>query len=204
MHTHSIRSWIGYLVIEIFCSLWFQSAMAQQAGAVSSGASAASNPPVSSSLHLNRMEEEKIQIEREKLDEQRKATWLTLATIFFSSIIGFGTVVFNIQNSGKQLALQAKLKALEVVISAAGPNAARQRLVIVSQILGGDLVPPDIAAGLVIEGIGAGHDQNRKDLIQMLLDHSDKRDEVLRLWEITFGRSKLSDNLAEIRNQLIK
>jgi len=111
-------------------------------------------------------------------------------------------VAYNIRNANYQARIQAKLKAIEVVIAAAGPNSARERLAVVRQLLGNDLIESSLANNLVIHGVGPGHDQSRKDLIKMLLEYPDRREEVLQLWEIAFGRSRLKENIQEIRAAL--
>jgi hypothetical protein len=82
------------------------------------------------------LEREKLAVEIGKLEEQRKATLLTLFTIVVTALIGFGTVAYNIRNANYQAHMQAKLKAIEVVMTAPGPTSARQRLKVSVNCLG--------------------------------------------------------------------
>lgn len=147
-----------------------------------------------------RIEEDKLKIERAKLDEQSRATVITAIALALSAIAGFGTILYNANASNQQAKLQASLKALEVVMSAGGPTSARQRLEVVEKILGKDLAP-NVAKDMVIEGIGAGHDENRKELIRMLVEFPDQRLETLALWDIAFGHTKLKENLGKMKKR---
>jgi hypothetical protein len=139
-------------------------------------------------------------LEEEKLNEQRTSSWTTAVALFLSALVGFGTIIFNIRNATAQARLQAKLKALEVVVSATGPNSARQRLAIVDGILGSDLVPEATNPQYEIEGIGTGHDEGRRDLLKSLADHPERRADIISDWEVVFGNSKLGPNIRALRD----
>lgn len=140
------------------------------------------------------------EIEQAKLAEQRFSAKLTVVTIIVTALVGFATIAYNLRNATKQAQIQAKLKAIDVVISAAGPNSARERLVVVSKLMGSDLVLPTKPDDLDAAGIGAGHDQNRKDLIKMLLDHPKRELEVLELWQLLFARTNLGKNIRDLKS----
>jgi hypothetical protein len=145
---------------------------------------------------------DKLQLEKDKLAEQRIATFLTLGTIAVTALIGFGTIAYNIRNAKNQAKLQVRLKALEVVVSAVGPNTARERLKIVEQLLGKEFIEPSVGENLIAQGVGQGHDQNRKDLIKMLLEYPDQRTDVFALWGVAFGRTNLGKDITAIAKVL--
>jgi hypothetical protein len=142
------------------------------------------------------------EIELAKLAAQQRSANLTLITILVTGILGFATVAYNLRNANKQAQLQAKLKAIDVVISAAGPNSARERLIVVSKLMGSDLVLETKPDDLDAAGIGAGHDQNRKDLIKMLIDNPSRELEVLDLWQIVFVKTNLGKNMRDLRSHI--
>lgn len=145
------------------------------------------------------LQEKLYELEVKKLSEQQHAASLTLVTILLTAFVGVGTIAYNLRNSNKQAQIQAKLKAIDVVISAAGPNSARERLIVVSKLMGGDLVLETKPEELEAAGIGAGHDQNRKDLIKMLIDNPTRQIEVLDMWKLLFERTNLGKNIRELR-----
>jgi hypothetical protein len=131
------------------------------------------------------------QVEKDKLAAPQYATYLTLGTIVVTALVGFGTIAYNVRNAKSQAELQARLKALEIVISAAGPNTAKERLKIVKELLGEKFIEPSVGKNMIAQGVGPGHDQNRKDLMKMLLEYPDRRREVFSLWGVAFGDSNL-------------
>jgi hypothetical protein len=141
-------------------------------------------------------------IERAKLVEQQRATKLTMATILVTAALGFGTIAYNLRNTSRQAQLQAKLKALDVVISASGPNAARERLATVAKLLGPDLRLDTQPSDLDIAGVGAGHDQNRKDLIRMLAENPQRQLEILALWDVLFGKTALGPSIEALKGHV--
>jgi hypothetical protein len=90
-----------------------------------------------------------------------------------------------------------------VVVSAAGPNSARERLIVVGKLLGSDLKLETKPEDLNAAGIGAGHDQNRKDLLKMLADYPDRQLEILDLWFVVFGKTSLGDNIKDLRQYIL-
>jgi hypothetical protein len=145
-----------------------------------------------------RLAQAEYELEATKAEAQKFATYLTLGTLFVTASVGFGTIVFNIRNAAAQARLQSRLKALEVVVSAAGPNTALHRLEVVNQILGDSLGSPLSTDG-VIKGVGPGHDQNRRELLKSLADHPDGREEILASWELLFGETSLGKQIKALR-----
>jgi hypothetical protein len=159
---------------------------------------------------LTEYQREMLRIENAKLEQQEKARFYTVATIVLTALIEFATVVSTIQNANSQASNQAKLaneqaqllaklKALEIVTNAPGPSAARHRYRIVKKLLGekllgekllGEESPGEEPSMEDFAGVGPGHDQSRKELIQMLLEYPERQAEVLCFWEIAFKENK--------------
>jgi len=157
-------------------------------------------PPTCCEREKLDIEREKIVIEHEKLKQQRESNFLTGMALVLSALVGLGTIAYNIRNANKQARLQAKLKAIEVVMSAAGPGSAKQRLEIVNDILGGEVRLNLNPADLELAGIGAGHDQNRRELLKMLADHPDNQKSILEQWAVIFGSTNLIKNIADLQS----
>jgi hypothetical protein len=145
---------------------------------------------------------EKLKRENKELIEEQYASWLTMGTIAVTALIGFGTIAYNVRNAKYQAQLQARLKALEVVVSAAGPKTAAERLKIIKELLGEEFLDPSLGDSMIAHGVGQGHDQNRKDLMEMLLEYPDRRGEVFALWRVAFGGTNLRDNLDKMESEL--
>ena len=206
---HATRTFIIPL---IFLAAWFGTAAAQpvsQSAPAPVYQPAAAGPASPVDFRMYELERKKLglqeklyELEVEKLSEQRHAAWLTLLTILLTGVVGFATVAYNLRNANKQAQIQAKLKAIDVVISAAGPNSARERLIVVSKLMGRDLVLETRPEDLDAAGIGAGHDQNRKELIKMLIDNPTRQLEVLDMWQLLFARTNLAKNMRDLRAQI--
>ena len=65
--------------------------------------------------------------------------------------------------------------------------------------MGSDLVLETKPDELDAAGIGPGHDQNRKDLIKMLIDNPTRQLEVLDLWQIVFAKTNLGKSMRDLR-----
>ena len=90
-------------------------------------------------------------------------------------------------------------EALEVVISAAGPKSAKERLDVVSQMLGDDWIPESRKNDLTIKGVGIGHDESRRVLLKLLAEQPDKRQQILADWEIVFGDGSLGIHIRALQ-----
>jgi hypothetical protein len=113
------------------------------------------------------------------------------------------TVAYNIRNANLQARIQAKLKAVEVIAAANGPRSATERLKFVRRLLGKDLVIDEsLTDEFVAQGLGPGHNESRKDLIRMLLEFPNNREEILRFWAITFGQSSLGKDIERLKTEL--
>jgi flagellar biosynthesis/type III secretory pathway M-ring protein FliF/YscJ len=144
------------------------------------------------------IERDKLNLETKRLDQQGASNYLTAAAIFFSALIGLGTIAYNIRNSSREARLQAKLKAVEVVMSAAGARSAQQRLAIVQRILGRD-VDLDILSESVMSGVGFGHDQAIRELLGLVATHPERRAQILAQWQAVFGRTNLSTTIEALQ-----
>jgi hypothetical protein len=65
--------------------------------------------------------------------------------------------------------------------------------------MGSDLFLETKPEELEAAGIGAGHDQNRKDLIKMLIDNPTRQLEVLDMWQLVFAKTNLGKNMRDLR-----
>ena len=151
----------------------------------------ADSPPETSDL-----EQRRLALEERRLSEQIRATNLTFGSALVTGIALVGTLLFNVRNAKKQAIIQARLKALDTISGAPGPWTGKQRLNVAAAILGRELLDPELVDQLDISGFGPGHDQNRKDLIEMLISHPDRQAEVLALWKISFGTSGIQKDIA--------
>jgi hypothetical protein len=147
-----------------------------------------------------RLQQHQYELDRQKGRDQKVASTLTGVALVASALAGFGAIVFNLVTANRQARLQAKLKALEVVMSASGPNSAKERLKVIEQLLGTGLVP-SADKDMVIEGIGVGHDENRRTLLKLLAEYPEHRQEMLADWAIVFPPpNKLHKNIADLQS----
>lgn len=177
---------------------------------------------VADSLTPYKIEIEKLSIEKRKLDmefkklgiEESKAfqQWstsvLTFLTIITSAIVAFVTFRGNLKNvetsrrnAEEAAKIQSKLKAMDVVIAANSNTNATQRIKLVNHIFGEEVIKE---GEFKVEGIGPGHDHNRKELIKMIIDNLDKKREVIDLWKISFGTSGFGEDILNIEKHFFE
>jgi hypothetical protein len=160
--------------------------------------------PATIGIHLEqckfRLEQQKYSLEARKRRDEQAAMYAAVAAVLVSALVGFGTIIFNLILSNRQGRLQTKLKALEVVISAAGPKSAKERLDVVSQMLGDDWIPEARKEDLTIKGIGVGHDESRRTLLKLLAEYPDKREEMLADWATVFGDGSLGPHISALQH----
>jgi hypothetical protein len=186
------------------CALLVLCALSRVAPAQKAPAAAASEDVLRSELNELRVENEQLRALILKMDNKpaeknpdRTPLWALLAT----AILGVATLWWNMRNASLQSQLQAKLKALDVVVAANGPESARERLKIVESILGHDLFDPALRDG-PMQGMGQGHNENRKALISMLMEYPNRQDEVLGLWKLMFPKGNLALDIARVEKSI--
>lgn len=144
------------------------------------------------------LEDQKLQIERKKLDfEQSRIRWTALATVapFIGVLLTIGVSMWSVNRQVKQQALQQKeaadlqfeLKAAEILFAGKTPLAVQNRGKALKALFGKRL-PNNFADSYdPTEIVARVHDpETKKFFLELLLNHSDKQVQIIQLWKDLF------------------
>jgi len=138
----------------------------------------------------------KLDVEREKLAlefkrlavEKSKARWSAI-TIFIPLLIGAMTLVFNSWSQLQQAKSDFQLKAVEIVMAMETPTGTKNKAGALVELFPGRFgdefreFVAEFDPGLF--GVRSDSDEKR-DLLQLLVQHPDRKEEILWMWMTLF------------------
>jgi hypothetical protein len=191
-------------LVTVFVFVLLQCAIPCMASKTQAPATPASQEVLQAEIDQLRTENDRLLKLIEKLEQkpaEKSPDRTPLWALFATATLGVATLGWNAWNASKQAELQSKLKALDVVVGANGPESARDRLRIVENMLGGELFDA-LLKDEPLKGMGSGHNENRKALISMLMEYPNQRGEVLQLWKTLFPKGGLALDLQRLETSL--
>jgi len=145
-------------------------------------------------LERDKFDEEKIR-ENKKLELENKKAWLTTGSIVVPLLAALITLwSFRRQltentNAQQQTAkLQFEIKAAEIAFSGKTPEAVGNRAAVLKKMFG-DRLPKDFPPSFDPTEHGGGIETSEEKLVflRLILEHPDKKKEIVELWNTLFG-----------------
>jgi hypothetical protein len=90
-------------------------------------------------LEISPLEKLKLNIDHERLINERRKTCITFFSIVISLILGIGTICYGIYSENRRDISAFELKAVEIVMNASSPKAAANKAVVLSELFPGRL-----------------------------------------------------------------
>ncbi|HMG04142.1 MAG TPA: hypothetical protein VK581_01700 [Chthoniobacterales bacterium] len=140
------------------------------------------------------LEERKFALERDKLRVERKKLWLMPLSFVTPVAIAAATIIFGFWSHHERAKADFDLKTAEIIMSSPTASGTRNRARALAALFP-NRVSPNFADSFTPSDYGAPNIARQEKLLQLVVEHPERKEEIIAMWKRLFPRDSWADSL---------
>jgi hypothetical protein len=140
------------------------------------------------------LEERKLALEKEKLRVERKKLWLMPLSFITPVAIAGATIIFGFWSHHERAQADFDLKTAEIIMNSSTASGTRNRAKALAALFP-NRVSPNFADSFTPSDFGAPSIARQEKLLQLVVEHPERKAEIIAMWKRLFPRDTWADSL---------